>query len=320
MKLAAFSACLPHASLAEVLDYLAANEIHGLELGVGAYPGTRHANAHELATRNDTRQSLKQACDARGVSLVALSCQGNPLHPDTALAAAHDRDLRATIEAASALEVPLVIAFSGQPGSGGVLNWPVIGWPQEYADHYEHSWRDSLIPYWQPLVERARALGVKIAIEMHGGFAVHSPATLRRLRNACGPNLGANVDPSHLWWQLIDPASAISRLGDAVFHVHLKDVAFRPDVLNDTGVLDCTPHARMDERAWFFCPPGEGHDVTTWQGIIDALQGIGYGGALSIEHEGRAPATDAVAATARWIRALSQRERRGVTRTSAATS
>lgn len=320
MKLAAFAACLPHETLDGVLDYLVDHEIHGLELGVGGYPGTRHADARILATRDDAQQALKRACVDRGIELMALSCHGNPLHPDTALAAAHDRDFRATLEAANALEVPVVVGFSGQPGTGGILNWPVIGWPQEYADYNERLWLDQLIPYWQPLCERARALGVKIAIEMHGGFAVHSPATLRRLREACGPTLGANVDPSHLWWQRIDPARAIAKLGDAVFHVHLKDVCFRDEILDEVGVLDCTPHARMDERAWYFAPPGAGHDAAAWQGIIDALQAIGYGGALSIEHEGRDPALSAVAATVQWMRALSMRERRSVTRTSTTTS
>ncbi len=320
MKLAAFASCLPHNTLDGALDYLVTHEIYGLELGVGGYPGTRHGDARLLATDNSARARLRDTCQAHGVELMALSCHGNPLHPDASIAAAHNGDFRAALEAASEMEVPVVVGFSGQPGTGGVLNWPVIGWPQEYADQFEQQWRESLIPYWQPLTERARALGVKIALELHGGFAVHSPATLRRLREACGPALGANVDPSHLWWQGIDPARAIQRLGDAVFHVHLKDVCFRPDVMDDAGLLDCTPHARMDERAWYFAPPGEGHDAPAWQHILDTLHEIDYCGALSIEHEGYAPATEAMAATARWMRALSLRERRSATRTSTTTS
>ncbi|MCX9158171.1 sugar phosphate isomerase/epimerase [Niveibacterium sp. 24ML] len=306
MKLAAFAACLPHDSLAGALDYLATHQIHALELGVGGYPGTRHANAQQLASSESARSALLDACRARSIEIMALSCHGNPLHPDHALASAHDRDFRAALEAANALEVPVVVGFSGQPGTGGVLNWPVIGWPQEYADQYERQWQEHLIPYWQPIAARAQELGVKIALELHGGFAVHSPATLRRLREACGPAIGANIDPSHLWWQRIDPARAIARLGAAVFHFHLKDVCFRDGALDDLGILDCTPHARMDERAWYFAPPGEGHDAACWQGILDALRAIDYRGALSIEHEGYAPASEAIGATARWMRGLKQ--------------
>ena len=304
MKLAAFAAGLPQDSLEGALDYLAAQQIQGLELGVGGYPGTRHANARTLAADGDARQALRSACASRDIALLALSCHGNPLHPDLALASAHDRDFRAALEAANALEVPVVVGFSGQPGTGGVLNWPVIGWPQEYADQYERQWVEQLIPYWQPIAARAQELGVKIALELHGGFAVHSPATLRRLRDACGPALGANIDPSHLWWQRIDPARAVTGLGEAVFHFHLKDVCFREAALNELGILDCTPHSRMDERAWYFAPPGEGHDANAWQTILDALNAIGYRGALSIEHEGYAPAEAAIATTARWMRAL----------------
>lgn len=304
MRLAACSACLPHPDLPALLDYLQGHGIAALELGVGAYPGTRHADAHLLAKNASARLQLQAQCSSRDVQLMALACQGNPLHPRVEIASRHSADLYAALEAANALEVPVVVAFSGQPGTGGVMNWPVMGWPQEYADEYERQWQEQLIPYWQAVAHRAQTLGVRIALELHGGFAVHSPATLRRLREACGPAIGATVDPSHLWWQGINPAQAIALLGQAVLHVHLKDVCFRADRLVNAGLLDTTPHSRMAERAWYFGAPGEGHDAAQWQAILDALSALDYRGALCIEHEGEASAEQAVPASAQWMRTL----------------
>ena len=63
---------------------------------------------------------------------------------------------------------------------------------------------------------------------MHPGMLVYSVDTLLRLRDAVGPRLGANFDPSHLWWNGVDPVAAIRKLGDAIFHVHGKDVYVDP--------------------------------------------------------------------------------------------
>lgn len=304
MKLAAFSACLPFAHLHEVLDYHRVHGISGLELGVGGYPGTRHANAHTLAHDRGACTALKAQCEAAGVALLALSCHGNPLHPDGSRATHFHADFIATLEAANALEVPVVVGFSGQPGTGATPNWPVVAWPDEFGQLYTQQWEERIIPYWLAVSARARELGVRIALEMHGGFAVHSPGTLLRLRAACGDIMGANLDPSHLWWQGIDPAAAADLLGSTIFHVHLKDVRFNPERLVAQGLLDCTPFSQPEARAWNFVAPGEGHSRDDWRTLLNALRTSGYSGALSIEHEGPAPALEAIGRTADWIRQL----------------
>ena len=71
-----------------------------------------------------------------------------------------------------------------------------------------------LIPYWKKMAAFANEHGVyKIAFEMHPGFCVYNPETMLRIREAVGPTLGANLDPSHLFWQGIDPIMAIRELG-----------------------------------------------------------------------------------------------------------
>lgn len=304
VRLAIFSTGLQDLDRPALLDWLAAQEVRELELGCGGYPGTRHADAQRLAADPAERRALQAELAARDIRLAALSCHGNPLHPDPAVARAHQADLLAALDAAHALEVPVLVCFSGQPGAAGVPNWPVVAWPDEYAALREQQWQTQLIPYWQPVAERARALGVSLAMELHGGFAVHSPGTLLRLRAACGPALGANLDPSHCWWQQIDPLAAVAALGSALVHVHLKDTVFNPAALALHGVLDPTPFDRPDERAWRFGMPGEGHDSDWWRRLLDSLDAQGYAGALSIEHEAPEPAGEGIPQTLRFIRAL----------------
>lgn len=304
MKLAACSATLPQLDRNALLSFLADCGIGHLELGVGGYPGTRHASARQLRDDPEERRAWFQACHHTGIELAALACHGNPLHPDPSLAEGWHQDFMAALEAANALHVPVVVGFSGQPGTGASPNWPVVAWPDDYARLHEQQWQEQLIPYWQTVTRRAAELGVTVALEMHGGFAVHSPATLLRLRGACGPHLAANLDPSHLWWQGIDPVRAAQRLGSAVAHVHLKDTVFNTDAMNEHGLLDLTPHNQPFERAWRFGVPGEGHDAVTWNALIEAVSATGYRGVFSIEHEAPLPAIDGIRQCAGFMQAL----------------
>jgi sugar phosphate isomerase/epimerase len=151
---------------------------------------------------------------------------------------------------------------------------------------------------------RAQYLGIKLALEMHGGFAVHNPATLLRLRHACGPALGANLDPSHCWWQGMDPLISVELLDQALFHVHLKDTTFNPHAMAQNGLLDSTPFDDLANRAWHFSMPGEGHDAKVWQSLVTSLQHIGYAGVLSIEHEAPVAPLLGVPQTLRFMRSL----------------
>ena len=143
-----------------------------------------------------------------------------------------------------------------------------------------------LIPYWREAVAFAAAHGVgKIALEMHPGFCVYNPETLLQLRKAVGPLIGANFDPSHLFWQGIDPVAAIRRLGDAVYFVHAKDT--RLDSVNCpvNGVLDTKPYRDEVHRSWIFRTVGYGHGLPLWRDIMSNLRLVGYDGVISIEHE-----------------------------------
>ena len=120
---------------------------------------------------------------------------------------------------------------------------------------------------------------------MHPGFVVYSPETMLRLREIAGPTVGANLDPSHLFWQNIDPIAAIRVLGEAIHHVHAKDTQLYPANLPRTGVLDTQPYTSERTRGWLFRTCGYGHDAGWWKEFVSTLRLCGYDGVVSIEHE-----------------------------------
>jgi sugar phosphate isomerase/epimerase len=297
VKLGVLTAPFDDLPLEEVLASLAGLGVEAVELGTGNYPGSAHCDLDDLLVDAGSRRRLRRLLDSHGLFISALSQHGNPLHPQAPIARGAHETWRKTVELASALNIPVVNAFSGCPGdSPGSLwpNWAVCSWPEDYLRVLEWQWLERVIPYWQTEEAFARQHGVKIGIEMHAGFVVYNPETLLRLRRATGSNLGANFDPSHLFWQGIDAVEAISILAseECIFHVHAKDTQLRDDVIRRKGVLDTEPHERVGERAWSFRTLGFGHDEKTWRDILSRLQLGGYDYVVSIEHEDELLATD----------------------------
>jgi sugar phosphate isomerase/epimerase len=235
-----------------------------------------------------------------GLSISALSCHSNPLHPDPAVAHAADDVFRQSVCLAERMEVPVVVTFSGCPGdSEGAShpNWITTPWPPEFHDVLEWQWEQKAIPYWTDAGRFASQHGVKIALEPHPGFLVYNVETARRLRAATDPAVGVNFDPSHLYWQGVDIPSAIAALGPAIFHVHAKDVTLDRRNVDVNGVIDAKSYRRMAERSWIFRSVGWGHDALEWKRIVSALRLAGYDHVVSIEHE------DALASVDEGLRA-----------------
>jgi len=126
---------------------------------------------------------------------------------------------------------------------------------------------------------------VRIAFELHPLHLAYNVPTLMRIREAVGPIIGANVDPSHMFWQQMDPVAVIDALGPAVHHVHLKDTRLVPDQVAIAGVLDQRTFLHPQQRAWVFRTVGRGHDAAFWGSFVDALRRVGYHDVLSIENE-----------------------------------
>lgn len=287
MRVGVFTPLLSDLPLRDVLAKLKALGIHTVELGTGNYPGGAHCslgmleNASELTT-------FQRMLDEYGVSISALSCHGNALHPDKKLAQQARDVSRRTILLAKQLGVTTVVDFSGCPGDGPDArhpNWITCPWPPEYLDLLAWQWDKVVTPYWVEHGAFAAQHEVKIAIEMHPGFVVYSPETMLRLRAIAGPAVGCNYDPSHMFWQGIDPIAAIRILGDAIFHVHAKDTQMYAANLPRTGVLDTKPYTDERNRGWIFRTCGYGHGAEWWKEFVSTLRMFGYDGTLSIEHE-----------------------------------
>jgi DNA-(apurinic or apyrimidinic site) lyase len=107
------------------------------------------------------------------------------------------------------------------------------------------------------------------------------------LREETNDRIGANFDPSHLYWQGIDVPEAIRFLGkrDAIHHVHAKDTRVYDANARVKGVLDTTSYTEEPERSWLFRTVGYGHGEEHWKDVVSTLRMVGYDGALSIEHE-----------------------------------
>lgn len=287
MKLGVFSPVLREYSLEKALKFLEKNGVDCLELGVGGYPGTAHANARELMADKAKLGELKKILAGSNVKISAISVHGNSVHPNKAVADSFEADFCAALTLASELEIDRVVTFSGCPGDGTSAqpNWVTCAWPPEYEQILKYQWDDVLVPYWTDAAARAKAKGVnKIALEMHPGFCVYNPSTLLRLRKAVGDVIGGNFDPSHLIWQGIDIVKAIYALSSAIYFFHAKDTGINTAVSAIKGVLDTTPYSDISNRSWIFRTVGYGGQMDFKQ-IISALKTVGYDDVISIEHE-----------------------------------
>ena len=287
MKVGVFTALLANFSLDKVLEKLKSLNIFTVELGTGNYPGDPHCKLSMLNDRHALKE-FKQKLEGNGFTISALSCHGNPLHPNPAVAKAYQEISKKTVRLAEKLGVSVVIDFSGCPGDSDRAkypNWVTCPWPPEYLDVLAWQWERKVLPYWTRHAQFAKDHGVKIAIEMHPGFVVYSPETMLKLRHAVGNTVGCNYDPSHMFWQSIDPIKAIRVLGDSIFHVHAKDTQIYESNLPKTGVLDTKKYTDERNRSWIFRSVGYGHAYGWWKEFISTLRMYGYDHVLSIEHE-----------------------------------
>lgn len=290
MKIGVFTVLFQQMKFEDMLDHVQSFGIEAVEIGTGGYPGTAHCNPDLLLSDSRLLNEFKQAIESRNLTLSALSCHGNPLHPNLERAKQDHEAWRKTIELASRLGVETVVGFSGCPGDSigsKHPNWVTCAWPPDYLEVLEWQWKEVAVPYWREEERFAREHGVKIALEMHPGFLVYNPETCLKLRELTGPNLGANLDPSHLYWQGINIEEAIRGLGaaNALFYFHAKDTSLSKRNIGINGVLDTKKYTDWLSRSWTFRTVGYGHGADEWKNIISALRLVGYNGVISIEHE-----------------------------------
>jgi sugar phosphate isomerase/epimerase len=293
MKIGIFTALFHDQPIEQALDIIAEVGIQSVEFGGGAYPGDRHLNdlggIPTLIADEGARKRLRQMTESRGLEISAISVHGNPLHPNKDIAKEHHEAFHNAVLLAEKLGIGVVNGFSGCPsGPGGCNpNWVTCAWPDEFRDILNYQWNEVAIPYWKEQNAFLKAHNVKFAIEAHPGFIVYNPETIIKLREAAGENIGANFDPSHFWWQGIEPIEAVRYLGPqgALFHVHAKDTRIDPINSGINGNLDVKSYGDIGARSWVFRSVGYGHPQAWWNDFVTNLRMVGYDWVLSIEHE-----------------------------------
>ena len=268
------------------LDLAARIGCRSIEIAGGGQSGAPHLDLSELLADSTRRRDFTEAFTSRGLHIAALNCSAWPLHP--VHGPEHEQIIRDTLRLAGELGVETVVSMSGTPGDGPgatTIDWLFYPWPDDAMALLERQWAIA-IPFWQEMASFASAHGVRhIAFELHPLHLVFNVPTLLRMREAVGPIIGANMDPSHLFWQGMDPLAVIAALGPAIQHVHLKDTGIQAERVALAGVLDTTRFEDARDRAWVFRTVGRSHNAGWWRSFIEALGAIGYDGPLSIENE-----------------------------------
>ena len=304
MQLGAYNACLADKTLPEALDLIKSLGLTSAEINSGGFLPPIHLPVDDLRSSEDARQEYLGEFTSRGLTLTALNCNGNPLHP--AAGFPHSQDLIDSIELAALLGVSRVITMSGAPGGEpgtSVPVWNPLPWWSPFLDVQDHQWSVA-VPYWKDVQARAAAADVRVAIEMHPGNIVFNPRTLHRLVEETGAtHVGAEMDPSHLFWQGIDPVLAVADLGELVYIAAAKDTRIN-DAAKVNGVIDdsfyrvaegepgylplgggSTLSGWPKSPSWDFVAVGRGHDTAYWTEFLRALHKVDPDLPVNIEHE-----------------------------------
>lgn len=256
-----------------------------VELGAGGDADTSHLNPAALLRPGAAMGQFRELLLEYGLSVSALVCAANPIHPDKARAAADHQAFLDTCRLAAALGTDTVVLHSGCAGDCASSKHPnFISSLRREEDRNVLSWQWErvLIPYWKSAAAIAASYGIRrLAFDMESGELVHNPQTLLRLREEVGSTVGAAVDPAHLFAQGIDPAAAIRALGSAVFHMRASDLLVDSTHRAVSGILDTDP----DRSPFFRRAVGNGHDAAYWQKIVQALCDAGYDRCVSVRYE-----------------------------------
>lgn len=314
MRVGLFTDAFPAFSLDQLLDWLgrAVPGVRDLEIGTGGYSPAPHCDLPKFLAERSRRDQWLQTIVARDFRVVALNVSGNPLHPEREIGQRHDRDLRDTIRLAAELGVDRIVAMSGCPGAGEsdcvAPHFSAGAWLPDYERIADWQWRERVQPYWAEIAEFARREypDLVICLELHPGTYVYNAATFAQIA-AIAPNVGVNLDPSHFFWQSMDPLALVRHFGGRIGQVHGKDTRVFPDNVALNGLLDNRWPGRPEDMPWNFATVGRGHDLQWWCRFVRELEAVGFDRVISIEQEDPfVPAEEAVVEAAGQLEAAIQ--------------
>jgi sugar phosphate isomerase/epimerase len=286
MRLGFVSDSLGGLSFDAMLDHAVRMGVDGVEVNTGGWSTAPHFDLAAMKASGEARREFLRAFEDRGLEVISLNANGNPLHPT------HPEQgecLRDTIRIAGEMGIRTVCTMSGLPeGRDGdqMPNWVVSSWPPETQAILRYQWEERLLPFWTETVDLARSCGVeRLALELHGNQCVYNVASLLKLRQTVGTVVGANLDPSHLFWMGADPLVAAEALSGAIYHVHAKDTFLNEPVQARNSLLENGSLLDIPARSWSYITLGFGHGEEWWRQFCYRLKMAGYDGWLSIEHE-----------------------------------
>ena len=288
MKAGIFTNCFKDKSWEEVCIFAKKVGLTSLEVGAGALNGKSHCDPAEIMKDDSGPKDFIKTAQKHEVEIGSLSCMGNYVHPQKKIADEHTADLEAVIEFASKIGVKIVNGFAGVPAAavdGLYPCWIGLPYPPEYVGYLKWQWKEKLVPFWKDMSGMLKKHNITFGFEMHPGDSIFNTSTMLKMRDQVGDNMGCCFDPTHLFWQQIDPIKSILALGEAIVNVHAQDLSFNVKKIDIDGVLDPTTYEDYENRNWHFKIPGYGHDEQFWKNMVSALRRTGYDGVLSIEHQ-----------------------------------
>ena len=186
-------------------------------------------------------------------------------------------EVKNTARAAAKLGVKVVNGFTGSK------IWHVLAlFPPVPPEMIEAGYQD-LADRWNPILDVFDEVGVRYALEVHPSEIAYDFWTAQRTLEALNHReaFGFNFDPSHLYWQMVDPAEFVHEFADRIYHMHVKEAV---RVLNGrNGILSSHLLFGDHRRGWDFVSPGRGG--VPFERVFRALNDVGYDGPLSIEWE-----------------------------------
>jgi sugar phosphate isomerase/epimerase len=186
-------------------------------------------------------------------------------------------EIKNTARAAAKFGIKVVNGFTGSPIWHVLAMFPNV--PPEMIEAGYQEFADR----WNPILDVFDEVGVKYALEVHPSEIAYDFWTTKRTLEAIGHReaFGINFDPSHLYWQMVDPVGFIYEFADRIYHMHVKESVHVLDGRN--GILGSHLYFGDHRRGWDFVSPGRGG--VPFEKIFRALNTIGYEGPLSIEWE-----------------------------------
>ncbi|MDH3650479.1 MAG: sugar phosphate isomerase/epimerase, partial [Saprospiraceae bacterium] len=164
MKLGMLTVMMDDQPLEKVLDLMQEYKMESVEFYSGAMFPNSHCNPEELLSSNAKLTEFKKLIADRRLEISALSCHGNPLHPNSKIGPVHAESIRQSILLAEQLGVYRIICFAGCPAgckTDMTPNWVHEPWPEWFPEILKWQWEEKLIPFWKDMAVFARKHNVK---------------------------------------------------------------------------------------------------------------------------------------------------------------